>query len=41
MFSFGFLEKDLGVVSLPQFVCGYSIKMFLMLYSINWPNFIA
>ena len=27
--------------SLPNFVYNFSIKMFLMLHSINWPNFIA
>ena len=28
----------LGVVSLPHFVDDFSRKMFLMLYSVNWPN---
>ena len=35
------LEKSLGIVSLPNFMCDFSTKMFLMLYSINWPNFIV
>ena len=40
MLNFEFLEKDLGIVSLPHFVYGFSRKMFFMLYSINSPNFI-
>ena len=40
MFSFGFLEKGLGIVSPPHVVHDFSRKMFLMLHSINWPNFI-
>ena len=39
--NFDFLEKGLGIVSLSHFVYDFSRKMFLMLYSINWPNFIA
>ena len=35
------LEKGLGIVSLPYFVYDFLRKMFLMLYSINWPNFIV
>ena len=35
MLNFYFLEKDLGIVSLPHFVCDFLRKMFLMLYSIN------
>ena len=35
------LEKGLRIVSLPQPVCDFSRKMFLMVHSINWPNFIA
>ena len=31
----------LAMVSPPYFVCDFSRKMFLMLYSINWPNFIV
>ena len=38
---FHFLKKGLGIVSPPHFVYGFSTKMFLMLYSINGPNFIA
>ena len=41
MLNFNFLEKDLGIVSLPHFVYDFSRKVFLMLYSINGPNFIA
>ena len=41
MLNFEFLEKSLGIVSLPPFVYDFSRKMFLMLYPINWPNFIA
>ena len=38
MFNFGFLAKGLGIVTLPHFVYDFSRKMFLILYSINWPN---
>ena len=38
--NFDFLEKGLGIVSPPYFVYDFSTKVFLMLYSINWPNFI-
>ena len=41
MLNFDFLKKDLGLVSLPHFVYDFSRKMFLMLYSINWGNFIV
>ena len=41
MLNFDFLEKGLGVVSSPYFVYDVSRKMFLMLYSINRPNFIV
>ena len=41
MLNFDFFDKGLGIVSLAHFVYGFSIKMFLMLYSINGPNFIA
>ena len=41
MLNFDFLDKDLGIVSPAHFVYDFSTKMFLMLYSINWPNFIA
>ena len=33
--NFCFLEKGLGIVSLPHFVHYFSRKMFLMLYSVN------
>ena len=35
MLNFDFLEKGLGIVSLPHFVYDFSRKIFLMLYSIN------
>ena len=35
MFNFNFLEKDLGIVSVPHFVYDFSRKMFLMLYSLT------
>ena len=41
MLNFIFLEKGLGLVSSPHFVSDFSIKMFLMLHSINWPDFIV
>ena len=41
MLKFDFLEKGLGIVSLPHFVYDFSWKMFLILYSINWSSFIA
>ena len=40
MLNFSLLEKGLGMVSPPHFVYDFSAKMFLMLYSSNWPNFI-
>ena len=39
--NFDILEKGLGIVSSPHFVYDFSIKMFLMLYFIIWPNFIV
>ena len=39
--NFDFLDKGLGIVSPAHFVYDFPTKMFLMLYSINWPNFIA
>ena len=39
--NFEFLDKGLGIVSPANFVYDFSTKMFLMLYSINLPNFIA
>ena len=41
MLNFDFLDKGLEIVSPAHFVYDFSTKMFLMLYSINWPNFIA
>ena len=41
MLNFEFLEKALEIVSLPHFEYDFSWKMFLLLYSINWPIFIA
>ena len=41
MLNFDFLEKGLGIVAPPYFVYNFSRKMFLMLYSINWPNAIV
>ena len=40
MLNFNFSEKSLGLVSPPHFVYDFSRKLFLMLHSINWPNFI-
>ena len=39
--NFDILEKGLGIVSPSYFVYNYSRKMVLMLYSINWRNFIV
>ena len=39
--QFLLLEKGLKVVFLPYFKYDFSRKMFLMLYSINWQNFIV
>ena len=36
-----FLEKGLGIVSTPHFVYDFTRKRFLMLYSIDWSNFIV
>ena len=41
MLNFDFLDKGLGIVSPAHFVYDFSTKMFLMLYSTNWPYFIA
>ena len=41
MLNFIFSGKGLGLVSPPHFVHNFSRKMFLMLDSINWPNFIV
>ena len=40
MLNFNFSEKSLGLISPPHFVYDFSRKLFLMLHSINWPNFI-
>ena len=39
--NFDFFKKDLGIVSPPHFAYDFSRKMFLILYSIKWPNFIV
>ena len=41
MLNFDFLDKGLGIVPPAPFVYDFSRKVFLILYSINWPNFIA
>ena len=41
MLDFDYFEKGLGQVSPPRFVYDFSRIIFLMLYSINWPNFIC
>ena len=41
MLNFHFLDKGLGIVSPAHFVYDFPTEIFLMLYSINWPNFIA
>ena len=41
MLKFDFLVKDLGIISLAYFVYDFTTKMFLMLYSINGPDFIV
>ena len=41
MFNFDSLEKPLGLVSSPQSVYNFSRKIFLVLYSIIWQNFIV
>ena len=41
MLNFNFSGKSLGIVSPPNFVYDFSGKMFLMIHSINWPNFIV
>ena len=39
--NFNLLWKGLGLASPPNFVYDISKKAFLMLYPINWPNFIV
>ena len=41
MLNFDILDKCLRIVSAAHFVYDFSTKMFLKLYSINWPNFIV
>ena len=41
MLNVNFSEKSLGLVSPTCFVYDFSRKMFLMLHSINLPNFIV
>ena len=41
MLNFDLLDKGLAIVSSGHFVHEFSTKMFLTLYSINGPNFIA
>ena len=41
MLNFDILDKGLGAVSPAHFVYDFSTKMFLILYSINWQNFIV
>ena len=41
MLNFDHLEKGLVIVTPPHFLNDFSRKMFLMLYSINWPNLIV
>ena len=41
MLNVDFLEKGLGIVSPAHFVYDFLRKVFLKLYSINWPGFIA
>ena len=41
MLKFDYLDKGLGIVSPAHFVYDFLTKMFFMLYSTNWPNFIA
>ena len=39
--KFDFLEKSIGTVSPPHFEYDFLRKIFLVLYSINWPNFVV
>ena len=41
MLNFEFLDRVLGMVSPVHFVYDFSRKMFLMLYSINWSDFMV
>ena len=41
MLNLDLLDKGLGIVSPAHLVYDFSKKMFLLLYSVNWPNFIV
>ena len=41
MLNFDFSEKSLVLDSPPHFTYDFQQKIFLKLYSINWPNFIV
>ena len=41
MLKFVFLGKGLGIISPAHFVYDFSTKMLLMLYAINWSNFVV
>ena len=41
MLNFDFSKKGIELVSPPHFVYDFLRKFFIMLDSINWPNFIA
>ena len=41
MLKFDYLDKDLGIVSPAHLVHDFLAKMFFVLCSTNWPNFIA
>ena len=41
LLNFNFSKKGLELVSPPHFADDFSKKIFLMLHSINWPNFIV
>ena len=41
MLNFDILDKGQGIVSPAHFLYDFLTKMFLMLYSINYPNFIV
>ena len=41
MLNLDFIDKGLGIVSLEHFVYDFSTRIFLMLYSINRPNFMV
>ena len=41
MLNFDFLDEGLGIVSPAHFVYDFSTKIFIMLYSNTYPNFIV